>query len=86
MKDETDTEPKAEGPLANVGRLPGPGQLTGSLPIPPNPTPVPPPDGNLCISRRHGATPSQLLAEQSSYELIDFRRLEGVAAEDSRQV
>ena len=75
VKDETDTELKAEGPLANVGQLPIPGQLTGSLPIPSSPAPIPPPDGKLCIHRRHWGhlerQPTQLPAEHSSYELVD---------------
>ena len=45
LRDETQTEPKADGPLANVGRGPTPGQLE----------PVPPPTGELCIFRKHWA-------------------------------
>ena len=69
--------------VPNVDRLPDPGQLTGSLPIPRSPAPVPPPDGTLCIPRRPRYLPP---AEHSSCELIDLLRLEGVAAEDSKQV
>ena len=64
VQDETDTELNAGGPFA-----------TGSLPIPSSPAPVPPPDGKLCIHRRHWANlerqPSELPAEESSYELAD---------------
>ena len=45
VKDETQTEPKAEGPLSNVVRRPMPGQLE----------PIPPPTGELCIFRKHWA-------------------------------
>ena len=64
VQDETDTELNARGPFA-----------TGSLPIPSSPAPVPPPDGKLCIHRRHWANlerqPSELPAEESSYDLVD---------------
>ena len=75
MQKETDTELKVECPLPNVGPLPIPGQLTGSLPFPVSPAPIPPPDGELCIHRRVWANlerePSHLPAEPSSYELVD---------------
>ena len=64
VQDETDTELNARGPFT-----------TGSLPIPSSPAPVPPPDGKLCIHRRHWANlerqPSELPAEESFYELVD---------------
>ena len=75
MQKETDTELKVECPLPNVGPLPIPGQLTGSLPFPVSPAPIPPPDGELCIHRRVWANlerePSHLPAEPSSYDLVD---------------
>ena len=55
VQDETDTELNARGPFA-----------TGSLPIPYCPEPVPPPDGRLCIHRKHWAN-----LEQQPYELAD---------------
>ena len=65
VKDETHTEPKAEGPLANVARQPILGQLE----------PVPPPTGRWCICRKHWANlelhPSYSPAELPSYELAD---------------
>ena len=75
VQKETDTVLKVECPLPTVGPLPIPGELTGSLPIPSSPAPVPPPDGKLCIHRRHWANlerqPSELPAEESSYDLVD---------------
>ena len=76
MQKETDTELKVECPLPNVGPLPIPGQLMGSLPFPVSPAPIPPPDGKLCIHRRFWANlereSSHLPAESSSsYDLVD---------------
>ena len=75
MQDKTDTELNSDGSFANIGHLPILDQPTGSLQIPSSPTPVPPPDGKLCIHRRHWANlerqPSELPAEESSYDLVD---------------
>ena len=75
MQDKTDTELNSDGSFANIGHLPILDQPTGSLQIPSSPAPVPPPDGKLCIHRRHWANlerqPSELPAEESSYELVD---------------
>ena len=68
MQKKTDTELKVECPLPNVGPLPIPGQLMGSLPFPP-------PDGELCIHRRFWANlerePPHGPAEPPSYDLVD---------------
>ena len=75
MQDKTDTELNSDGSLANIGHLPILDQPTGSLQIPSSPAPVPPPDGKLCIHRRHWENleqqPSELPAEESSYDLVD---------------
>ena len=75
MQDKTDTELNSDGSFANIGHLPILDQPTGSLQIPSSPAPVPPPDGKLCIHRRHWANlerqPSELPAEESSYDLVD---------------
>ena len=75
MQDKTDTELNSDGSFANIGHLPILDQPTGSLQIPSSPTPVPPPDGKLCIHRRAWANLErqlpQLLDEQSSYEPVD---------------
>ena len=75
MQDKTDTELNSDGSFANIGHLPILDQPTGSLQIPSSPAPIPPPDGKLCIHRRHWANlerqPSELPAEESSYDLVD---------------
>ena len=45
VKDETQSETKAEVPLANVDRWPSPVHME----------PIPPPTGELCIFRKHWA-------------------------------
>ena len=55
VQHETDIELNARGYFA-----------TGPLPIPSSPAPVPPPDGRLCIHRKHWAN-----LEQQPYELAD---------------
>ena len=75
MQDKTDTELNSDGSFANIGHLPILDQPTGSQQIPSSPAPIPPPDGKLCIHRRHWANlerqPSELPAEESSYDLVD---------------
>ena len=70
MQDKTDTELNSDGSFANIGHLPILDQPTGSLQIPSSPAPVPPPDGKLCIHRRHWANlerqPSELPAEHGA--------------------
>ena len=74
-QDKTDTELNSDHSFANIGHPPIFDQPTGSLQIPSSPAPVPPPDGKLCIHRRHWANlerqPSELPAEESSYDLVD---------------
>ena len=70
MQDKTDTELNSDGSFANIGHLPILDQPTSSLQIPSSPAPVPPPDGKLCIHRRHWANlerqPSELPAEHGA--------------------
>ena len=74
VQEETDTELNSGGPFANIGQLPILGQLTGSLPIPSSPAPVSPPNGELCIHRRHWGNledqHSKFPAAKSTYELV----------------
>ena len=69
-QDKTDTELNSDHSLANIGHQPILDQPTGSLQIPSSPAPVPPPDGKLCIFRRHWDNLEQqrsaLPAEESS--------------------
>ena len=75
MQDKTDTELNSDGSFANIGHLPILDQPTGSQQIPSSPAPIPPPDGKLCIHRRHcdhlERQPTQSPAEHSFYELVD---------------